>query len=90
MVSGYSCGMFSHVHAVLCTDCQSLRAAVLPGHPAELPRGNEQELGVAALARYELACPVSAVHRVQPWFHPGPCPRCSETLECEEATLLWD
>lgn len=90
MVSGYSCGMFSHVHAVLCRDCQALHRAILPGHPADLPLDEGQNLSELAIARYGLTCPVSPSHRVEPWAQPGPWPRCGETIAGEEPILMWD
>ena len=27
------------------------------------------------------ACPVSAIHRIEPWHDPGRCPRCGNFLE---------
>lgn len=29
----------------------------------------------------KVRCPVSAHHRVEPWSHPGKCPRCRADLE---------
>ena len=36
-------------------------------------------------------CPISALHRAQPWNHPGKCPRCG--LHLEKSALpyrIWD
>ena len=89
MVSGYDCGMSSHVHAISCTECEALRIARLPGHPWDLD-GDMAERGAAARVQYRLTCPVSPSHRVGPWSHPGPCPRCGDPLQAEENVLLWD
>jgi hypothetical protein len=88
MVSGYGCGMMSHVHAVLCTDCRELRICQLPGHPADLP-WDETERTVAS-AGFALTCPVSSTHNVRQWADPGPCPRCGEPLARGEEMILWD
>lgn len=47
-------------------------------------------LGEAARARFPLRCPRSGDHRVRPWSHPGPCPRCGETLARGEHVVEWD
>ena|SRR5436190_5020108 len=31
--------------------------------------------------RFKLQCPVSSIHRVQPWNEPDKCPRCGVYLE---------
>ena len=90
MISGYSCGMLSHAHAVLCVDCEALRRCVLPGHPWELRDAIGETRTAAVLEQYGLTCPVAPSHRVSPWSHPGPCPRCGETLDAELDVLLWD
>lgn len=90
MVSGYDVGMATHVHAVLCHDCGELRVAQLPGHPWEVDRGGDELDGEATRARHILRCPVSVQHEVEPWSHPGPCPRCRTTLTAGEHFLMWD
>lgn len=88
MVSGYSCGMSSHVHGVLCTDCRELRISPLPGHPADLP--DDPEEMEAVIGSLTLTCPESPSHNVLPWADPGPCPRCGATLQRGEGLILWD
>ena len=88
MVSGYSFGMDSHCHAVLCTDCRDLHVCSLPGHPWDLSDG-ELPSG-AVLGRFVLTCPKSPSHHVVPWFHPSPCPRCATILEQGTDLILWD
>jgi hypothetical protein len=29
-------------------------------------------------------------HKVERWSHPGPCPRCGDTLEAGDCVILWD
>ena len=88
MVSGYDCGMMSHVHAVRCDDCRELRISPLPGKPWDLPYDEGERRAV--LATFVLTCPVSPAHVVHPWAEPGPCPRCGDTLERGEGMILWD
>ncbi|MEP0813740.1 MAG: hypothetical protein HRF49_03625 [bacterium] len=36
-------------------------------------------------------CPNSAKHRITPWNHPSPCPKCGGDMERnEEYLVMWD
>lgn len=39
---------------------------------------------------YPVQCPKDPRHTVHLWRHPGPCPRCGETMEQGEMVMLWD
>ena len=75
MVHGRSFGEAGPVQAVACADCRALRVARLPEPPA---------------SPEPLRCPESAAHRVVPWSHPGPCPRCGAELRAGERFVIWD
>lgn len=50
------------------------------------PKGGRQHW-----VRYRPTCPVSPLHRVEPWKHPGKCPRCGIFLEMSALPFrLWD
>jgi hypothetical protein len=41
--------------------------------------------------RFKLQCPVSALHKVEPWNGPGNCPRCGLLLEKNTLPFrIWD
>jgi hypothetical protein len=41
--------------------------------------------------KYPAQCPASATHRVEPWLHPGACPRCGVFMEMHGLPYrLWD
>lgn len=87
MVHGYDRGMAAQVHAISCTDCHELRIARIGGGwDPELPWLEEP----IDLSQVTLRCPVSAEHRVSPWTHPGPCPRCGTTLVEGDDLIMWD
>jgi hypothetical protein len=42
-------------------------------------------------AEMKVVCPKSDFHRMQPWNHPGPCPRCGVFLEKNTTPkLIWE
>lgn len=41
--------------------------------------------------RFKLECPVNSTHRIEPWKHPGRCPRCRSYMEQNALPYrVWD
>lgn len=76
---GRDAGMIGCTTTIHCHNCRRLYDV-----PSDLlkPGGEWEEV--------EPACPRSRLHRVNPWQHPGPCPRYGETMERGDPTTLWD
>jgi hypothetical protein len=64
---------------------------VSPGALVNAPKETEPfEEGSSDVADY--VCPRARArrHELVLWSHPGPCPRCGETMRRERETALWD
>ena len=93
MVHGFDCGEVSFVHSVTCADCRELRVASLPPFPPLASAWDHYGPGARVdFARMPpLRCPESDAHRVAPWYHPGPCPRCGAAeLRAGDRFIIWD
>lgn len=76
---GPDAGMIGCTMTVHCRNCRRLYDV-----PSMLLKaGGEWE-------EVEPACPRSGLHHLRAWQHPGPCPRCGETMERGEPTIMWD
>ncbi|MBP7937820.1 MAG: hypothetical protein KA354_24535 [Phycisphaerae bacterium] len=72
--------MRSSTQTILCEDCKRLMD-VLETLIDET--GKESEA-------HALKCYRSSGHRIKVWNHPGPCPRCGQTMTRGEVTVMWD
>ncbi len=78
---GDDVGMMASTTTINCGVCRELYdVVVLSRSRARTP------------ARKEPQCPKVNTHPVTVWKHPGPCPRCGETLDLdpEGPVVLWD
>ena len=62
-----------------------------PRFPAVLDRLRTATKGRGRWLDFDLACPVSARHRISRWKRPGKCPRCGADLEPAGAAFrIWE
>lgn len=82
VAGGRDTGMSATRITVVCQACRELHDVVVAmrgGYPHTLEH------------RVQPRCPTChSAQRVVPWAHPGPCPRCSETLTAEAVVEFWD
>lgn len=90
MVLGFDVGGSGCVQAVSCADCRELRVATLPPDPPVLSHGVRTAETRVDFTRIPIHCPVSDEHRITPWYHPGPCPRCGAELRAGQRAIIWD
>ena len=76
---GQDAGMESETLTILCPACRELIDVLISHQPPGRPEG-----------RFEPRCPRSSRHAVQPWTHPGPCPKCGVTMTQGPLSLFWD
>lgn len=76
---GPDAGFFCNTLTVRCMDCRALYDVV-----------TFEDRGQPTERRVEPRCPKSQTHTVEPWTHPGPCPRCGVTMEEGGEVALWD
>ncbi len=72
-------GMMSATRTVVCDQCRNLQDVVVETY--EMGRNRK---------RVPPRCEKDKTHNVRTWKHPGPCPRCGETLVRGEPVVLWD
>jgi Zn finger protein HypA/HybF involved in hydrogenase expression len=78
---GEDCGFCVITQTVTCPECQAL---------FDIESG-EFSLGAEAkTVKHALRCHRSPTHTVQPWNHPGSCPKCGVTLTRGECIMSWD
>ena len=102
---GADAGLDCEVQTVACRDCRELfdvftrvrRRATVTGKfkslQPEIPPLQLRAVPVKppGWKKVELACPVSAQHRVEPWQDPGRCPRCGCFMEKSGLPFrIWD
>ena len=92
---GLNFGMMSVTHTVSCPRCRELSDLPVSEKPWEimgtpLARGDEGETVQAVWMAKRISCGRDRRHTAQLWSHPGPCPRCGETLVQGERTAFWE
>ena len=93
------------VQTVACADCRALYDAVIQSRgsprqkthpPKHAPKfatvlNRLPPRGARPWLKYQLACPVSPLHRVRAWKQPDKCPKCGNFLEPNAIPFrIWD
>jgi Zn finger protein HypA/HybF involved in hydrogenase expression len=104
VAGGAADGLHCDVQTIICRDCRELfdvttriRRKPAPGKfkidRPEIPPLVVREFfrGATKWESVKPACPVSGSHFVEPWQHPGRCPRCGSFLEPNGFPVrVWD
>ena len=78
---GFDVGMIAATQTVACRNCGTLEDV----HVGDAPTTSSEDV-----AKMSLHCPKSRRHQITQWNHPGPCPRCGETMTRGSMTMMWD
>jgi hypothetical protein len=79
---GLDYGMMAATQTIACGNCRRLYDAYV---------GKAERTSPEHVEAAELKCPKGSRHQVEVWNHPGPCPRCGETLvRADDASVCWD
>ena len=82
---GFDMGFACATHTYACRECGMLFDRTVSDAPWAFDRED---------APQKVPCrenPSQPSHQAELWSHPGPCPKCEETLDrTEESVLCWD
>ena len=80
---GPDCGRRVRTVTISCATCRKLYDVSVSDEPLKEPPDPVPDNPMCPSGRTQ-------THRTELWRHPGPCPRCGETMIDEGASTDWD
>lgn len=92
---GLDRGWFAVTHTVSCPRCRELSDAEFCNafrdiSAFDLLRSGDEELALWMRSQERIRCGIDRRHTAVLWRHPGPCPRCGQTLARQAHEVMWE